>query len=395
MAFRLGQAIVEFRAKGVNDVTMAANRLGKTLQAVAAGATGIRFALGAAGLAAAATGLIKLAADAQTLHVQFATLLGSASDATALLKEIDEFAAKTPFQKMDIAQAVKQFLAAGKSVGETMDMLKTLGDIAAVSGNNLNELAQVVARNSTQTTIYTKDLNELGNRGIPILKALSQLKFGNEDSVEKVRDLAAQGKLSFNDLAAALKAMTQEGGMFNNGMEKLSETVAGKFSTFVDQLTLAGTQIGNVLLPAADRLLSIMVQLTDPNGPIIGGLRDMADIFGLIAENIMNINPFLLLTGQVDEAFLINMMEQMRRRGLEFQQQRNRDAKGNVDPLADLRGDTASAARQMGFDALFKQVNLAASKDNMTLQGILAATEATVEQLQAGIAISNMEVALG
>lgn len=79
---------------------------------------------GIAGGAAGAVGLIKLAADAETLETQLKTLAGGAENAKALIAELKAFGAATPFEFTGLAQLQKidDFLAALATESEANDV---------------------------------------------------------------------------------------------------------------------------------------------------------------------------------------------------------------------------------------------------------------------------------
>lgn len=199
-----------------------------------------------------ATGAIKLAAEAETLNTQFEVLTGNAGTAKQLMSEINDFAASTPFQKMDIADAARMLLAFGGNAGTVVDELKMLGDLSAGTGNSIGELAELYGKAKVQGRLFGEDINQLTGRGIPVIQELAK-QFGVADG--EVKKLVEQGKVGFPELQKALQAMTRDGGKFEGLMERLSQTTAGKWSTFKDNVALTATEIGEKLLPAANKLL--------------------------------------------------------------------------------------------------------------------------------------------
>lgn len=208
-----------------------------------------------AGLAGATGvgGLLKLAADAETLAMQFKVLTGSAKTAATLMSQIQQFAAATPFESVEIAGAARQLLAFGSGAGQVVDELRMLGDIAAGVGVPLGDIAEIYGKARVQGRLFAEDINQLTGRGIPIIGALAK-QFGVADS--EVRGLVESGRIGFPEMQAALSSMVQPGGQFSGMMEQLSTTTAGKFSTFLDNVKELGRTIGGSLLPAANALLN-------------------------------------------------------------------------------------------------------------------------------------------
>jgi hypothetical protein len=76
-----------------------------------------------------------------------------------------------------------------------------------------------------------------------------------------VKNLASEGKIGCEDLRNALIKATSAGGMFENGMEKLSTTFAGQLSTFKDNLNIALADFGKIILPILSDLLKKLTTL--------------------------------------------------------------------------------------------------------------------------------------
>ena len=203
-------------------------------------------------------GLIKLAADAESLAVKFKVLLGSAAQTATMMREISRFAAETPFQKMDIAGAAQKLLAFNVPAKEVMDVLKNIGDISALTGNRIGELAEIYGKAQVQGRLFMEDINQLTGRGIPIIQELAK-QFGVAES--EVRNLVSAGKVTAANITTAFKDMTTGGGKFAGGMKELSTTTAGQFSTLVDNVKELGASMGKSLLPMANKVLSTITGL--------------------------------------------------------------------------------------------------------------------------------------
>jgi len=82
-------------------------------------------------LVAGVAALIKKGAEMETLRTGFISIAGGANKAAAIVKELNEFTAKTPFQLQEVSSAARQLLAVGTTRSALQDRLKMLGDIAA------------------------------------------------------------------------------------------------------------------------------------------------------------------------------------------------------------------------------------------------------------------------
>ena len=244
--------------KSVRDLTRRTglDRVGRGIRSVG---RGLRSAGEAAGRFAKNTGLIagalgaliglpalKAFATLESLQVAFESMLGSTDAAAAMIKELTEFSAKTPFQIKGVGDAAKMLLAFGVEGDAIVEKLELLGDIAAGTGVPLTDLAQIYGKTMAKGKAQTEELNQLSERGVPILQALVDLaaSYGNEISKEDVYKAAERGQISFEAIEEALRLMTTEGGIFNKQMERQSETMAGLASTVKDNVFLAFAELG-------------------------------------------------------------------------------------------------------------------------------------------------------
>ena len=243
--------------KTVRDISRRTglDRVGRGIRSVGrgmrrAGAAAVRYAL-VIGAAAAALGAMVLPAlkafgTIEQLQVSFESMLGSGDAAAAMIKRLTEFSAKTPFQLAGIGAATKSLLAFGVEGEDIIGKLQFLGDIAAGTSVPLKDLAQIYGKAMAKGKAQTEELNQLSERGVPILTALVDLaaKYGNTISKEDVYRAAEKGQVTFKAIEEALQMMTAEGAIFNRQMERQSETLFGLSSTVKDNVFLAFAELG-------------------------------------------------------------------------------------------------------------------------------------------------------
>ena len=123
-------------------------------------------------LVAGVAALIKKGAEMETLRTGFISIAGGANKAAAIVKELNEFTAKTPFQLQEVSSAARQLLAVGTQRSELQKQLKMLGDIAASSGSSINDIAAIFAKVKAKGKVELENLNQLAERGIPIFSEL-------------------------------------------------------------------------------------------------------------------------------------------------------------------------------------------------------------------------------
>lgn len=210
-----------------------------------------------------AKGFLEQAGAMEQNQVAFEVMLGSAEKANTLLKEMTEFAARTPFNLPEIINAGKQLLAYGFAQEEVIKTTEMLGNVASGLNIPMGDIIYLFGTLRAQGRAYTKDLNQFTARGIPILDALAK-QYGV--TKEAVFDLASEGKIGFADVEKAFQGMTNEGGIFFKLMDKQSKTTMGTWANFQDSLTRVQITLGNALLPAAIEVMKTLGPLVDKFG---------------------------------------------------------------------------------------------------------------------------------
>lgn len=291
MAITVQEAQVIFSADGMRQVqteaakaasamkgmTTSAGSVMSSLKGIGGAAIGaFGGAMAAVGAGAAAGAMVKMAADAESLGVQMKVLTGSSETAKQVLGEINQFAAETPFESMEISTAAKQLIGFGSSADTVVGELRMLGDIAAGTGQPLGELADLYGKAKVQGRLFGEDINQLTGRGIPIIGALAN-EFGVAES--EVKKLVEDGKVGFPEMQRALSGMTGPGGKFAGMMAEMSNTTAGKFSTFVDEVKMLGVELGTQVLPYASEFLTWSIDAVnslDGIGEVFGDILSVA-----------------------------------------------------------------------------------------------------------------------
>ena len=201
----------------------------------------------AAGLFAAdklkdfASAIATVRGEYQQLEIAFETMLGSKSQADALMAQLIDTAATTPFEMKEIAESSKMLLAYGMAADEVNGTLIRLGDIAAGLSIPIKDLAFLYGTTMVQGRLYTQDLNQFLGRGIPLADELAK-QFGKNKS--EVKKLVEEGKIGFPEVQKAIEALTNEGSKFGGLMEAQSKTIKGQLSNIEDAWEQMINEIG-------------------------------------------------------------------------------------------------------------------------------------------------------
>lgn len=242
---------------------------------------------------------IKQSMKFERLKTSLKVLTGSAEAGAVAFENLSKFSAKTPFQLDELAKANNMLMGFGLSASQSLESLKLLGDIAAVSGGDLNGITVAFGQAAAEGRLMTRDIMQLVNNGVPAYKLLAQ-EVGVSSA--EIRKMASEGKISFDILVGALQNATAEGGMFANGMEVLSGTLGGVTSTLRDNLSIAFAELGNEIVKAFD-LVNVGKKLTTFIQGAIESFKNLDDstkktiiIIGGIAAAI---GPLLVVVGTV------------------------------------------------------------------------------------------------
>ena len=198
-------------------------------------------------------------------------LLKSGEAATGMLQDIGKFAASTPFQKMEIAESAQKLLAFNVPAQDVMTSIRQIGDISALTGNSITEMAELYGKANVQGRLFMEDINQLTGRGIPIIQNLAS-QFGVTEGA--VRGLVSSGQVTATHLQTAFAQMTSAGGQFAGGMDQLSQTTGGKLSTLKDRVIEIATAYGSKFLPMVNRAIDSVSAGFASLMPFVDGYAD-------------------------------------------------------------------------------------------------------------------------
>jgi tape measure domain-containing protein len=200
-------------------------------------------------LASAGVGAIaKIGAQTEKTTVAFEVLVGSERKAVKLLKQINDFAAATPFSTMDLEKSAQMMLNFGISSKSVMTYLKELGDISMGDANKLQSLSLVFGQMSAAGKLQGQDNMQFISAGFAPLKELQKM---TGKSYKELQEMMSKGQITSNAVAAALKHATEQGGLFHGMMQKTAQTVLGKLSTAFGNLIQKARDMFKYIKPAA------------------------------------------------------------------------------------------------------------------------------------------------
>lgn len=211
----------------------------------------------------------KLGMEAETTATAFEVLVGSEEKAAGLLKQLDKFAADTPFNKLQLTQNAQQMMNFGIESDKVMGYLQQLGDISGGNAERFSSLSLVLGQVSASGKLMGQDLLQFINAGFNPLKELEAM---TGKSYKELQELMSKGEITFDHVAAAMANATGEGGKFHGMMEKQSQTLGGRWSTMVDTIQ--------------QKALSLFDKIAEP-------LKGLLDIVNMIIPPIASVFEFL------------------------------------------------------------------------------------------------------
>lgn len=232
-------------------------------------------------------------AQMQDYTASFKTMLGSTEAAAEKVEALKKFAAATPFEMTDLAQATQTLLAFGIEAEKTDGIMKMLGDVSLGNSQKFSSLATVFGQVSSTGKLMGQDLLQFINQGFNPLQVIAEKtgasmsdlkkvmsgektsrdfqemikaaqtevkKMGDEasESAKLLAQIGTDGAISAEMVEEAFRIATSEGGQFYNGMEENSKTLNGLFSTLSDNWT---SLVGDVFKPASDFLQTTLLPL--------------------------------------------------------------------------------------------------------------------------------------
>ncbi|NCD40551.1 MAG: hypothetical protein EOL88_00515 [Bacteroidia bacterium] len=243
---------------------------------------------GTMGVVALGRKMIDLAGKFEQTQIAFTTMLGSAEQANLMLRDLADFASKTPFELVGIEQSAKQLLAMGIEANSVIPTMKALGDVSAGLSVDLNRLAYNYGQVKSQTVLTGVELRDFVRAGVPLISELAK----NLNVSEKaIKDMVSEGKIGFPEVEKAFQTMSGEGGKFFDLMDKQSGTFLGKISNLKDSINIFLRTQGNMLITWGGLLVDELIKLAD-------WLRADAEGFNYVGKTIYGVVQFFKLLWQ-------------------------------------------------------------------------------------------------
>ncbi len=219
--------------------------------------------------------VVDIGGELENQKTAMASILQDEGKATTIFNQIKKLAVASPFGVMDLNQYAKQLSAYSIPYNELYDTMKRLADISAGVGVDMGRIILAYGQIKAAKLLKGTELRQLTEANIPMVDKLAE-RFskleGRIVSAGEVLDMISKKKVTFEDVKDVLWELTDDGGMFNNMQEVLSESVKSKWKNLAD---------------------AIDIMLGDIAEPMGSTLKWTAESLTTLAQNWKEIVPFI------------------------------------------------------------------------------------------------------
>lgn len=177
----------------------------------------------------------------QRAEIAFTTMLGSADKARAMLDDLKDFAAKTPFEFSELVTASQKMLAMGFAAEQVRPTLTAIGDAVAGLGGGaglIDQVTRAMGQMQAKGRAMSQEMLQLTEAGIPAWQILAD-KIGV--SIPEAMKLVEKGAVDADTAIGAL--VDGMNARFGGMMAKQSQTFSGVMSTLRDNATQAAATL--------------------------------------------------------------------------------------------------------------------------------------------------------
>lgn len=233
---------------GIKGFADKCNKMSGALSAIAAVQLGSVFTGMAGGILNMGIASVQAAAQMRQYEIAFQTMLKSAEAGTQMLRDLQQFAAETPFDVPGVVSAGQQLMAFGFKAEEIIPMLTNLGDAASGLGlgtEGVSRLAYALGQMQTSGKLNAQDMMQLTSAGISAWDMLAQAA---GKTVAEMKDLCSKGAI--DSKAAVQTIVAGMNDQFGGMMAKTSDEVAGLLANIEETAGNTSAAVGKYLTEA-------------------------------------------------------------------------------------------------------------------------------------------------
>lgn len=243
------------------------------------------------GLTFGASEALTFARNMETAAVSMEYFVDGADKAAkslAFLREMNEFAARTPFSTEQALEMSKYIQAVGISMNTSKSFLEVVTDAAAATGateENLQRVIFALGQMQTKGRIANEEIRQLANANIPIYQILQEELNLTGDQISNIGNYWIDADKA---IVAILRGLEKR---YDGAADRISDTMSGMIDTIADNSKIIAQAAGQ---GAYDGLKNVMTGVRD----MLDEYRDTVTEFGsagLFNQILIDIDP----TGEV------------------------------------------------------------------------------------------------
>lgn len=224
-------------------------------------------------------------------------------------------AENSSYDTATLLKANRALVSVDNDAAAAREDIMNLANAISATGGGTDEL-QRMAVNMQQIkslgVASAMDIKQFGYAGINIYGLLAK---ATGKSVAEVKKM----DVSYDLLAKSLAVARMDGGLYAGALEKMNQTMSGKWESLKDRTTNALTDIGDSFAPVITKVLELGISLTEGVGPflermkpnilqiasILSGMIDTGiAFFGWLTGSSTSVNLFATAVGALTAAFV-------------------------------------------------------------------------------------------
>lgn len=210
-------------------------------------------------------------------------LIGNKAEANKLWNQTVQLAVKSPMTTRQLITATKQLKAYRIETDKLHDTTRRLADVSQGLGVDMNRLILAYGQVKAANFLRGTELRQFTEAGVNMLDELANrftMIEGKMVTAAEVFDRISKRKVTFTDVEAVFKTLTDEGGLFYQMQEKQSETLRGMILNLKDTIELTFNEIGK----NNDGLMKWLVQMAKT---LVDNWKAVATVIKIVAVSVM------------------------------------------------------------------------------------------------------------
>ncbi len=184
--------------------------------------------------------ILEYSANLEQARIGFTTLIGSADGAQQHIKELQEFAKKTPFEFAGLVKSSQLLQGVGIQSQRIIPILSDVGNALSAVGKGeqeINRTVLAISQIASKGKVAGQEINQLAENGISAVTILAQATGKSRAEIIK---LSEAGAISSDLFLEALNVFIKQNNL-GDAMKKQSETFNGALSNIKDALYIAAS----------------------------------------------------------------------------------------------------------------------------------------------------------